>query len=68
MADFIASTVACMITLIVCALALYASLISFSLFGYAFKWFDAFCIVLMAAGIIVSFASMIFVCHEFFSK
>ncbi|MFT8963618.1 MAG: hypothetical protein ABF967_11495 [Lacticaseibacillus paracasei] len=68
MVDFIASMIAGIITLIVCALALYASIISFPLFDYAFKWFDAFGIVLSAAGIIVSFAVMIFACYELFSK
>ncbi|MFT8866409.1 MAG: hypothetical protein ABF912_13585 [Lacticaseibacillus paracasei] len=68
MADFIASMIAGIITLIICAFALYASIISFSLFNCAFKWFDTFGIVLSSAGIIISFAAMIFSCHEFFSE
>ena len=68
MADFIASMIAGTITLIICAFALYASVISFSLFDYAFRWFDAFEIVFSSAGILISFGAMIFACHEFFSE
>ncbi|WKZ96930.1 hypothetical protein K6K15_04130 [Lacticaseibacillus paracasei] len=67
MADFIASMIAGIFTLIICAFALYASIISFSLFDYAFRWFDAFGIVLSSAGILISFAAMIFACHELLS-
>ncbi|EPC88817.1 hypothetical protein Lpp124_10153 [Lacticaseibacillus paracasei subsp. paracasei CNCM I-4649] len=42
MADFIVSMIAEIFTLIICAFALYASIISFSLFDYAFRWFVAF--------------------------
>ena len=68
MADFIASMIAGIFTLIICAFALYASIISFSLFDYAFRWFDAFGIVFSSAGILISIAAMIFSCYEFFSE
>ncbi|GAN36177.1 hypothetical protein [Lacticaseibacillus paracasei] len=68
MADFIASMIAGIITLIICARGLYASIISFSLFDSTFKWFDAFVIVLMVVNVIGCFAVIIFVCREFFSE
>lgn len=67
MADFIASMIAGIITLIICALALYASIISFPLLD-PFKSFGVFGIVISSAGILISFAAMIFACHEFFSE
>ncbi|EKQ14653.1 hypothetical protein LCAA2362_2909 [Lacticaseibacillus casei A2-362] len=67
MADFIASMIAGIITLTICAFALYASIISFPLLDY-FKSFGVFGIVISSAGIILSFTAMIFACREFFSE
>lgn len=67
MADFIASMIAGTITLIICAFALYASIISFPLLD-PFKLLGVFGIVISSAEIIISIAAMIFSCHEFFSE
>ncbi|MDM7532003.1 hypothetical protein [Lacticaseibacillus paracasei] len=67
MADFIASMIAGISTLSICAFALYASIISLPLLDY-FKSFGVFGIVISSAGIIVSFSALIFACREFFSE